>query len=109
MGLLKPKEDNLRTSQPGYLKCRYAWGCDFSVVLSLTEIRFVTKQWLDISGGETGKRSGLWLVVVREGERLARLEEDPPCGRRTEDCVDEHLGCSEPGQSVEGRAAEEVS
>lgn len=109
MRLLEPEEDNLRTSQPGHFKCRYTWGCNFPVVLSLTEIRFMTKQWLDISGGEAGKRSSLWLVVVGEGEGLAGLEEDPPCGRRTEDCVDECLGCSEPGQSIERRTAEEVS
>ena len=78
-------------------------------MLSLTEIGFVTKQWLDVSGGETGKRLSIRLVVVRVYQRVTGPKEDPPCGRRMEDCIDEYLGRSEPGQPVERRTAEEVS
>ena len=64
------KEDDLRTSQPGHLECRYAIRCDLSVDLTLTEIRFRAKERLDISGGEAGEGSGLRLVFVGNEERL---------------------------------------
>jgi len=108
MGFLQSEEDDLWTSQPGHLECGHAIRCDFSVVLALAEIRFEAKQRLDVSGGETGKRSELWLVFVGNDERLAGLEEDPPGRRRVEDGVDETLGCPEPGESVEGGTSEEV-
>ena len=76
--------------------------------MTLAEIRFGAKEWLDVSGGETGEGSGLRLIFVGNEERLTGLEEDPSCGRRTEGCVDENLGCPEPGESVEGGSSEEV-
>ena len=82
--------------------------CNVSVVLRLTEIRFGAEQRFDVSGSETGEGSELWLVIVRKDERLTGLEKDPSSGRRTEDCVDKDLRCSEPGESVEGRTPEEV-
>lgn len=108
MGFFQSKEDYLRTSQPGDLEHRYTLGCDLPVVLGLTEVRFGTEQLLDVSGGETGEGFEFWLVFVRNDERFTGLEEDPSCGRRTKDCVDEDLGWSEPGEPVEGRASEEV-
>ena len=83
-------------------------GCSVPVVLRLTEIRFGAEQRFDVSSSETGEGSELWSVIVRKDERFTGLEEDPSGGRRTEDCVDEDLRCSEPGESVEGRTPEEV-
>ena len=74
----------------------------------MAEIRFGTKKRLDVSGGEAGEGSDLRLVLVGNEERLPGLEEDPPCSRRAEGCVDENLGCPKPGESVEGRSSEEV-
>jgi hypothetical protein len=108
VGFLQPEEEDLWASQPGDLECRYATRCDISVGLILAEIRLWTKQRLDISGGEAGQGWMLWLVRVGNNERLARLEEDPARGGRTEDRVDKDLGRSEPGESVEGGTSKEV-
>ena len=102
------EKDYPGTSQPGHLECGYAIGCDLSVALALAEMRFWTKKRLDVSGGETGEGSELWLFFVGNEERLAGLEEDPSCRRRADGCVDETLGRPEPGESVEGRTSEEV-
>ena len=82
--------------------------CGVSVVLALAEIRLGAKEWLDVSGCEPSEGPKLWLVVAGKDEGLAGFEEDPACRGRTEDCVDEDLGCPEPGESIEGRASEEV-
>lgn len=52
-------------------------GCNISVVLALAEMRFWAKERFDVRGGETGERSQLRLVFMRDDERLAGLEEDP--------------------------------
>jgi len=105
---LEPKEDDPRAPQSGDLECRYISRCDISVVLTLTEVGFGTEQWLDFSSSKTGEGSKLWLVFMRNDERLAGFEEDPSGGRGTEGCVDEGLGCPEPGESVERRTSEEI-
>jgi len=108
MGFLESKEDDPRASQPSDLECRCTLRCDISVVLILTEVRLGTEQRFDVSGSETGEGSMLWPIFVRKDKRLTGFEEDPSRGRRTEGCVDEDLGCPEPGESVEGRTSEEV-
>jgi len=108
LGFFQSKEDDLRTSQPGHLQCGHAIGSDLAVVLTLAEIRFGTKKRLDVSGSKAGEGSELRLVFAGDEERLTGLEEDPSCSRRAEGCVDENLGCPEPGESVEGRSSKEV-
>jgi len=108
LGFFQSEEDDLWTFQPGHLERGYTIGCDISVVLTLTEIRFEAKERLDVSGGEAGEGSDLRLVFVGDKERLTGLEEDPACSRRAEGCVDENLGRPEPGESVERRSSEEV-